>query len=335
MSIELETAGAASIGGMTTRQKADLSEQPCRNCGEMVSQRYCPNCGQLAASFHRPVLSLIGETIGDTFTLDGNVFADLRAGTGSAILSAGPLAKLNAPGLLSGQFINVDDETRAEITASISEGQTAEAAETVQETARERLNRANINVEAPSGVQEDIENQIVAVLENQDQFAAQLENWLPRLSILIVPLTIFALTLLHVWRRSLYIYDHAIHALHLHSWIYLTGAFLMLAGPYLPGTVLGMFLLAFFVYVWRSLAVVGTTGFFMSGFRFFLLLIFWQVVITVIIITTIRIVTIIVMGTIMGTIMPTRMTIVMITTITTIIITLIPTQIIRWGRRAC
>ena len=309
MSIEFETAGAASMGGMTTRQKADLSEQPCRNCGEMVSQRYCPNCGQLAASFHRPVLSLIGETIGDTFTLDGRLARTLpvlmfRPGRLTRNYTEGKRARYVPPFRLfllasllfylvlfalvpPGQFINVDDETRAEITASISEGQTAEAAETVQETARERLNRANINVEAPSGVQEDIENQIVAVLENQDQFAAQLENWLPRLSILIVPLTIFALTLLHVWRRSLYIYDHAIHALHLHSWIYLTGAFLMLAGPYLPGTVLGMFLLAFFVYVWRSLAVVGTTGFFMSGFRFFLLLIFWQIVITVIIITTV------------------------------------------------
>ncbi|MEL7255008.1 MAG: alpha-2-macroglobulin family protein [Pseudomonadota bacterium] len=39
--------------------------------------------------------------VGDTFTLDANVMADLRPGTGSAILSAGPLAKLNAPGLLS------------------------------------------------------------------------------------------------------------------------------------------------------------------------------------------------------------------------------------------
>lgn len=38
---------------------------------------------------------------GDTFTLDDNVFADLRPGTGSAIISAGPLAKLNAPGLLT------------------------------------------------------------------------------------------------------------------------------------------------------------------------------------------------------------------------------------------
>ena len=38
---------------------------------------------------------------GDTFTFDGNVFADMRPGTGHAILSAGPLAKLDAPGLLS------------------------------------------------------------------------------------------------------------------------------------------------------------------------------------------------------------------------------------------
>jgi hypothetical protein len=38
---------------------------------------------------------------GDTFTLDQNVFAEMRKGTGSAIMSAGPLAKLDAPGLLT------------------------------------------------------------------------------------------------------------------------------------------------------------------------------------------------------------------------------------------
>ncbi|MDQ2095645.1 alpha-2-macroglobulin family protein [Rhodalgimonas zhirmunskyi] len=38
---------------------------------------------------------------GGTFTLDDNVFAAMRPGTGSAVLSAGPLAKLNAPGLLT------------------------------------------------------------------------------------------------------------------------------------------------------------------------------------------------------------------------------------------
>lgn len=38
---------------------------------------------------------------GDTFTLDDNVFADFKAGTGSAMLSVGALARFDAPGLLS------------------------------------------------------------------------------------------------------------------------------------------------------------------------------------------------------------------------------------------
>ncbi|WP_238365671.1 alpha-2-macroglobulin family protein [Mesobacterium pallidum] len=38
---------------------------------------------------------------GDTFTFDTAVFAGLRPGTGSAMLSAGPLARFDAPGLLS------------------------------------------------------------------------------------------------------------------------------------------------------------------------------------------------------------------------------------------
>ena len=38
---------------------------------------------------------------GDSFTLDANVFADYRAGSGEAIVSAGPLARIDAPELLA------------------------------------------------------------------------------------------------------------------------------------------------------------------------------------------------------------------------------------------
>ncbi|MFY9210105.1 MAG: alpha-2-macroglobulin family protein [Aestuariivita sp.] len=38
---------------------------------------------------------------GETFTLDGAVFSEMRDGTGSAVISAGPLARFDAPGLLS------------------------------------------------------------------------------------------------------------------------------------------------------------------------------------------------------------------------------------------
>lgn len=37
---------------------------------------------------------------GDAFTLDDNIFSDLRLGTGSATISAGPVARLDIPGLL-------------------------------------------------------------------------------------------------------------------------------------------------------------------------------------------------------------------------------------------
>ncbi|SLN20284.1 hypothetical protein PEL8287_00838 [Roseovarius litorisediminis] len=37
---------------------------------------------------------------GDTFILDDNIFAGFKAGTGSAVISAGPLARMNAPGML-------------------------------------------------------------------------------------------------------------------------------------------------------------------------------------------------------------------------------------------
>ena len=38
--------------------------------------------------------------VGETFTFDGNVFAGLRLGTGTATLTAGPLARFDVPGLL-------------------------------------------------------------------------------------------------------------------------------------------------------------------------------------------------------------------------------------------
>ena len=73
MSNELETVGLASIGGLSPGGKADLSGEPCRNCGEMVNQRHCPRCGQLAASFHRPFIALVWDSISDSFALDSRL----------------------------------------------------------------------------------------------------------------------------------------------------------------------------------------------------------------------------------------------------------------------
>lgn len=50
---------------------------------------------------------------------------------------------------------------------------------------------------------------------------ATVQKWAPRLSLLLLPFTILSLTILHIWIRRIYIYDHVIVALHLQTFIYL------------------------------------------------------------------------------------------------------------------
>ncbi len=76
MSHELEVAGAASLGGLTSGEHHQVEPpgEPCRNCGTIVAERYCTRCGQLASNFHRPFFSLIMSSLADTFALDSRLW---------------------------------------------------------------------------------------------------------------------------------------------------------------------------------------------------------------------------------------------------------------------
>ena len=78
MSGELEAGALGSVGGLSKGAGGgDLSGDPCRNCGTVVTGRYCGNCGQLAQTFHRPIWSLASEVLGDFLSLDGRVMRTL------------------------------------------------------------------------------------------------------------------------------------------------------------------------------------------------------------------------------------------------------------------
>ena len=75
MSQELEVAGAASLGGLTSGEHHPVNpKEPCRNCGAEVSERYCSRCGQLASNFHRPFFNLVASSLADTFALDSRLW---------------------------------------------------------------------------------------------------------------------------------------------------------------------------------------------------------------------------------------------------------------------
>lgn len=301
MSVDLEIVGAASLGATQSKQAADLSGEPCRNCGAQVDGRYCPNCGQLAASFHRPIWELAGETIADVFTLDGRIARTLPV----LMLRPGRLTKNYIDGwraryvppfrmfLLASlvfftalfsiigdgswmdhvQVENSDGEMIALEDSEFMALVTDENGEIDQDKVR-----ALVEEQTAAGLsQQEADFVLTAgrVIEDRRLFFAELEQWGPRLSFLLVPITILSLAFLHFWRRKIYIYHHAVHALHLHTWMFLAGSLLIFAIPLIGGTAGTIFGIAFFIYVWRSLKVVGETGYFMSFLRLFVMLIIW------------------------------------------------------------
>lgn len=73
MSQEFETAALGSVGSLAENGQTNGAPSECRNCGEPVHRRYCGACGQLAQNFHKPLVNLIAEVLGDFFSLDGRV----------------------------------------------------------------------------------------------------------------------------------------------------------------------------------------------------------------------------------------------------------------------
>lgn len=76
MSHDMEAAGAAALGGLTSGEHHEVQPpgEPCRNCATIVTQRYCTRCGQLASNFHRPFFSLVMSSLADTFALDSRLW---------------------------------------------------------------------------------------------------------------------------------------------------------------------------------------------------------------------------------------------------------------------
>lgn len=306
MSADLDVASAAAIGEMSAGGKADLSGQQCRNCGMEVDKRFCANCGQLAASFHRPIWSLLGETITDSFALDGRLARTLpllffRPGRLTKAYISGQRARYVPPFRLfllasvvfyfslfamiarTGAYSSLNFSGVTFDTAEMSEEQRARIDdELIDENGHIDGDFAiSVLTDEANGEVPPVEviDRIVAVRKNPALFRANIEKWGPRLSIGLLPLTIIALATLHFWRRRIYIYDHAIHALHLHSWMYLTGAVVILLVPYTGGGLWGWYVAAFAFYCWRSLIVSYGTNWGMALLRLLLLALFWVIIV--------------------------------------------------------
>ena len=320
MSSEMETVGAASLGGAVSHTTADLSGQACRNCGHMVTDRYCGECGQLAASFHRPFWKLVGEGLADSFALDGRIGRTIpkllfMPGRVTHDYLRGHMARFMPPfrlfllsslifffvlfafidrnGWFDGLDLNIRNDVEQDVGGALtvedamqSEAFRDEAATLFNEDGtidREGLRDLFVS-ETPDEERDTakaeldpLSDRVANVYENQKVFFMAIQGWAPRLSVLLLPITVFILSMLQAWNRRIYIYDHTVHGLHLHAWLYLASTLTLIAEMFLGPQVLIIFALAVPLYTWRSIAVTYEQGFFMSLVRMLLLSIAWCV----------------------------------------------------------
>jgi len=167
----------------------------CKNCNTPLEARYCPECGQRDIDLKRPLPELLGEALRETLDVDGRVARTLWA-------------LIRHPGLVTSEYLagrrrRYSPPFRMYLIVSLlfflltawiaGQGILLDEGQTLE-------------LDAPGQVR-------------------LFTDYGPRLMFLLVP--VFALFLKGAFRQRLY-FDHLIHALHLHSALFI---FLMLMLP--------------------------------------------------------------------------------------------------------
>jgi hypothetical protein len=190
----------------------------CKNCQSGLEGAYCPRCGQRDVDLERPIWSLIGDILRETFELDGRSALTVKT-------------LFRHPGMLTCEFLAGRRRTytsplRLYLAISIMFFILAAW-----------VARSGILLEPGQDPRFDAAIQ-----------AGFLSDDLPRLMFVLLPL--FALLLKTVYSKRLY-FDHLIFSLHLHSAAYAILALIMpleaLANRNVVVLALQVLLLAFFL----------------------------------------------------------------------------------------
>lgn len=207
----------------------------CANCGAILAGAYCHACGQLAESFERSVWSLLREAMENFFDADARIFHTLprllfRPSALTSSYLAGRRASQTPPlrlflvvivlvffvGDLRGAapapntLFRLDSPTETVPNLAVSGGV---ATRSFAAWLNPRLNYA---------------------AKHQQEFGAALATWLHRIAIMFLPVATLLLGLIFVFRRNVFLYDHAIFSMHSLSFMGLLFTLVALLGMAAP-----------------------------------------------------------------------------------------------------
>jgi hypothetical protein len=264
---ELEIAAAAAVAGLSEAGPGSPPDGHCRNCAAPLRGPWCHGCGQRADGHHRSILRLAMEAIEGLTDLDGRVATTLpallfRPGRLAADYVQGRLNR-HIPPLrlflvslliftLSLEFVvneglrpafaqmgpgasrNVDaffDPSRNEAAAALAnKSATGAPAEALAEVRRDKDFQAALKDKSSKSTTQLnwLREHITRAVKNPQYYLQVVFEWAHRLAFLLLPIFAAELTLLYVYRRRFFVYDHLLVAMQ-----YLSFCFLLWAGIWL------------------------------------------------------------------------------------------------------
>ncbi len=241
MAHEVETAVGASLGGIFRRRESHAVPPgtPCANCATPLQGPWCHQCGQLGEDFHRSLPKLIAEAFEGLLHLDSRIWQTLP----ELLLRPAKLTQSYLDGHRAPQipplrlFLVV--LLFVFVAGSLGGGKTHEAAKPVTASVAgnnvevKQVSLSQLTPEQKASVAAALDKGTVSILNKPNPEAKQwlkarvlnalndperfylvLEQWGERFAFLTLPLAAGLLSLLFIFQRRFFIFDHVIFSLH-------------------------------------------------------------------------------------------------------------------------
>jgi len=239
MSSELEVVAAASAGGFVRRapqRHAPPIGTPCANCATPLQGPWCHACGQSGEDFHRSIVRLMGEMVEGLLHVDGRLWRTLpNLMLRPARLTRGYLEGHRAPQIPPLRLFLVvllmiflvggltSEKKAVIIRPGEAAGHQISAKPLTQLTPAERANiaetlshgRTNIDLGASNRAAADwLKDRVTRTLADPERFYLIMEQWAERFAFLMLPISALLLSIVFVFQRRFYLFDHTIFSLH-------------------------------------------------------------------------------------------------------------------------
>jgi hypothetical protein len=272
---EVEVAALASLGAWFKRGKSHTAApgSACANCAAVLQGPYCHQCGQLAENFHRSLGHLVEEVFENLLHLDGRLWQTLPR----LVLKPGRLTRDYLDGHRAFQIPPLRLFLVVLLLVFLAGGLGGKNTHVVGVTpsghkvfdlrndphAGDKVNIDLGSTPSDKAKANWLKTRAINAAREPERFLMVMETWGHRLAILALPIGAGLLSLLYVFQRRFFVYDHLVFTMHSLSFqgLLLSGYFLVkLAIPGAAGILLLASPVHLFVHmrgVYRS-SVLGT-----------------------------------------------------------------------------